>query len=138
MVKDTKTHATAHLPIDDGTLRVLDAWQTEMKARAEACGAELQPDSFMFSHAGDSSRPIYPDWFTQQFRSIRRAVGLPKVRLHDMRHFMATALLDSGASVITVQGRARHTVASTTTDLYGHQVAESDRKAADTIADLLA
>jgi len=138
VVKDTKTHAVAYLPIDDRTIAVLADWRTEMQALAQTCGAELAPTAFIFSHAGDCSRPIYPTWFTEQFRAVRKAVDLPDVRLHDLRHFMATALLDSGASIITVQGRARHAMASTTTDLYGHQVAASDRQAADTIADLLA
>ena len=51
-----------------------------------------------------------------------------RVRLHDMRHFYASALIAEGASVLAVMARLGHKTAKETTDTYGHLFpAEEDR-----------
>jgi integrase len=56
------------------------------------------------------------------FRVARAAVdGLPAgFRYHDLRHYLASLLIASGADVKTVQARLRHASAKTTLDTYGH------------------
>ena len=65
----------------------------------------------------------------------RRKAGLgDHVRLHDMRHFLATRMKMSfaaGVDVRTVSGRLGHRRTSTTTDRYAAFVPASDRLAAD-------
>ena len=63
------------------------------------------------------------------------AVGLPNVRLHDLRHYVATRLLAAGVDVRTVAGRLGHRNAATTLNVYSHFVPEADRQAADVLAD---
>ena len=47
--------------------------------------------------------------------------GLPAgFRYHDLRHYLASLLIASGADVKTVQARLRHASATTTLDTYGH------------------
>jgi integrase len=47
--------------------------------------------------------------------------GLPDgFRYHDLRHYLASLLIASGADVKTVQARLRHASAMTTLDTYGH------------------
>ena len=47
--------------------------------------------------------------------------GLPGgFRYHDLRHYLASLLIASGADVKTVQARMRHASAQTTLDTYGH------------------
>ena len=41
-------------------------------------------------------------------------------RYHDLRHYLASLLIASGADVKTVQARLRHASAKTTLDTYGH------------------
>jgi integrase len=66
-----------------------------------------------------------------------RGVGLPGVRLHDLRHYVATRLLTAGIDVRTVAGRLGHRNAATTLNVYSHFVPEADRQAADVLAHLL-
>jgi len=109
-------------------------------ARAAACGVTLPPDSFVFAAEVDGSRPIRPETWTRRFTRLRTEVGLPTVRLHDLRHFVATTLLASGTDLATVAGRLGHgSGGKTTLAIYGHFLrgAPPDRAAADLLAGLV-
>jgi integrase len=50
-----------------------------------------------------------------------RDANLPaSMRLHDLRHFTASALIQNGQSVKTVQAVLGHSSATKTLDIYGH------------------
>ena len=56
--------------------------------------------------------------------------GLPAgFRYHDLRHYLASLLIASGADVKTVQARLRHASAKTTLDTYGHLWPDRDESA---------
>jgi integrase len=64
-----------------------------------------------------------PPWSIERaMRDVRRKVeGLPeKFCFHDLRHYLASLLITSGADIKTVQARMRHATARTTLDTYGH------------------
>ena len=67
----------------------------------------------------------------------RSAVGLDDVRLHDLRHFQATQLLDAGVPVPTVAARLGHADGTTTMRIYAHRTRRADQQAADVVARLL-
>ena len=53
--------------------------------------------------------------------------GLPDgFSYHDLRHYLASLLIASGADIKTVQARLRHASASTTLDIYGHLWPDAD------------
>ena len=45
---------------------------------------------------------------------------------HDLRHYLASLLIASGADIKTVQARLRHAAAATTLDTYGHLWPDAD------------
>jgi len=47
-------------------------------------------------------------------------------RFHDLRHYYASLLINSGLDVKVVQARLRHASAKTTLDTYGHLWPDSD------------
>jgi integrase len=64
-------------------------------------------------------------------RAVRAArgnvAGLPDgFRYHDLRHYLASLLIASGADVKVVQARLRHASAKTTLDTYGHLWPDAD------------
>ena len=72
------------------------------------------------------------------WRRLRERVGIDKsVRLHDLRHFTATRLLDAGVPVKTVSGRLGHARPATTLNIYAHFVPATDRLAADAMGRIL-
>ena len=93
-------------------------------------------DSFVFC-AHDTSGPWHPNWVTKQFIRYRRTADIGAFRLHDLRHFMATAMLARGVPVVTVSERLGHARASTTLNVYAHSIPGADRDAADVVARLL-
>ena len=65
------------------------------------------------------------------------AAGLPRIRLHDVRHSYATAALKAGISAKVISERLGHASAAFTLQTYGHVLPGMDRDAAATVADLI-
>ena len=60
-------------------------------------------------------------------RAARRAADLPEgFRSHDLRHYLASLLIASGADVGVVQARLRQASATTTLNTYAHLWPDSD------------
>jgi len=54
------------------------------------------------------------------WREHSAALGLPRLRLHDLRHTCATLLLESGAPIDAVKRYMGHSSIQVTSDIYGH------------------
>ena len=129
--KDTKTHQVRRLSLDATTAARLRDHRRSMTERATACGASVNADGFVFSHDPRAAEPWYPDSVSRQFRRLRTKSGLDGVRLHDLRHYVATQLITAGVDVRTVAGRLGHRNASTTLNVYAQFVPEADQAAAE-------
>jgi integrase len=78
---------------------------------------------FTNAHGG----PVQQFPFGQVWETARRKAGVPEwATPHDMRHFFASALIRSGASVKVIQARLGHSSAKTTLDVYGHLFADEE------------
>jgi integrase len=135
--KDTKSHAARRVSLDDLTVTQLADHAARMAARAEIAGTHLAPDSLVFSNTADGSRPWSPDSVSRSFKRLCSLEGLTGVRLHDLRHFVATELLSAGVDIRTVAGRLGHRNAATTLNVYAHFLQQADRSAADIIGDVI-
>jgi integrase len=124
--------------LDRETFHVLMVHHSCAEARARLAGVEVSSSAFVFSSRGNGAEPWLPNWLTKQFIAARRAADLPHFRLHDRRHFMATEMLAAGVPIATVSQRLSHARASTTLNVYAHSVPGGDRKAAETLAGILA
>ena len=133
-VKGTKTDRIYRVTLDAGTLDSLARHRTAMEERAELCGVELPTKAFVFSYSPDCSAPWRPDGVTSRWTKWRKKAGLEGVRLHDLRHFMATTMLTAGVPVSVVAGRLGHARPATTLNVYSHFVDAGDRIAADVLA----
>ncbi len=96
---------------------------------AAMCRVAVAGDAFVFSNAADASGPWFPDSVSRSFKRLREKERVPDVRLHDLRHFVATQLLSAGVDVRTVAGRLGHRNAATTLNVYAHFVEQTDRNA---------
>ena len=63
---------------------------------------------------------ITPNYLTRVFHSVISHSTLPKIRLHDLRHSVASNLLNAGFSVVQVQEWLGHSSAATTLNFYAH------------------
>ena len=77
--------------------------------------------------------PVSHSWLTQHFQDLLAAAGLPKMRLHDLRHGAATLLLGAGVHPRVAQQLLRHASSKTTTEIYSHVTAAQERQAAEVL-----
>ena len=133
----TKTHQARRLALDNATVAVLCSHFDRQNALALECGTSIPRTGFVFSHDVGCKVPWRPDSTSRAFRSLCREAGVSAVRLHDLRHYVATRLLVAGIDVRTVAGRLGHRNASTTLNVYAHFVPGSDRTAADALGEIL-
>lgn len=57
---------------------------------------------------------------------------------HDLRHYLASLLIASGADIKTVQARMRHATARTTLDIYGHLWPDADESTRSAVGAVIA
>lgn len=62
---------------------------------------------------------------------------LPVLSFHKLRHTSATLLVGGNTDIRTITARLGHTRTSMTMDIYAHGLKSSDRKASDTLENLL-
>jgi integrase len=124
-----KTGAKGHRVIGIGhdLIVALTAHRVAQAARMLAIGSPRPV--WVFTH--DGHNPWRTDYLTREFIRLRRRIGIDNIRLHDLRHFVATELLGSGVDIRTVSGRLGHARASTTLDKYAAFLPARDREAAD-------
>jgi integrase len=91
-------------------------------------GVRLSDDTFVVAK-GDGS-PYQPRSLTHAFDLFLRKHKLPRVRLHDLRHTHATAMLKAGVHGKIVQERLGHSTIAITLDIYSHVVEGMQEEAA--------
>lgn len=94
----------------------------------------------------ENGLPMFIDSPSKRFKTIIKMHNetcdneedkLPEIRLHDLRHTSATLLLGNGIDIETVSHRLGHKQCSVTLNVYGHWMEDNDRKASDTLEELL-
>jgi integrase len=136
--KDTKAHQGRRLMVDESTHELLHEFRVRSRARSMRAGMSLMDDAFLFSETADGSMPWRPDVCTNWFGRVRRELGLDHVRLHDIRHFVASALGNAGVPIATVSVRLGHRDKATTLNLYSHSFPAADAAAGAVMGGLLA
>jgi integrase len=131
-----KSRVARRIALDAETIEAVIGHLTWLEKRAMSCGTDLDPDPWVFSHDLRADTPPRPDAYTRAFVRLRDRLGL-HVRLHDLRHAHATAMLTAGVDVRTVAGRLGHASATTTLSIYAGWVPAADRAAADLAGGLL-
>ncbi len=132
VLRPTKNRRTYRVALDPVSTELLAVHRDRASTRSGGL-----TDGFVFSTDPDGRRPWQPNWVTKRFITYRHRAGLASFRLHDLRHFMATAMLAAGVPVPVVSERLCHTRASTTVNIYAHAMPGADRDAANLLTDIL-
>ena len=127
----TKTKRRHAVDVDDMVSALVDDHRRRCLAHA---GGEFGRDAFVFANDADGSVAWKPNWVTKTFLRYQRELGVRAFRLHDLRHFMATQMLDLGIPLTVVARRLDHRRVSTTLDFYSHVITGRDRFAAERLA----
>lgn len=133
----TKTGGQRTIHLDPHTLARLRTLHDRAFTDALACDVALPTTAFVFTDTVTGDRPWNPNTTAARFKRCCTKAGLPpSTRLHDLRHLMATHLIDQGVPIPVVSARLGHTQNSTTLDIYTGRVAASDAAAAEVMGHL--
>ena len=127
-------NARRAIDLDPTTIDVLTAWQAWQKTEQEVVG--IEPAGWVFTDA--SGNPIHPHSISQTFERISARAGVPKIRLHDIRHTHGTLLIKAGVPVKVVSERLGHGNPAFTIDTYQHVLPGMQGEAARVFEQLIA
>lgn len=129
-LKAPKTHQSRVIPLSDQVVAAILGQGAWLVDRAREADVVMVDDPFLWSPAPDCSTAPHPDWLTREFAAVRRLAGV-SARFHDLRHAMATLMLDLGVPLPTVSERLGHANTHTTASIYAHGVSVRGREAAE-------
>ena len=110
-------------------LQELQEWQDRQR---EICGGSwVESDRLFTNFDGSPMSTTAPYSYLQAFS---KKAGLRAVTIHSFRHFNASALIDAGVDVVTVQTALGHSTAATTLNIYSHAFSNAQTRAMEAIA----
>lgn len=122
------------IDLDERTVAILRSWRKRQLEELFATAATNER-GLVFTKVDGT--PLHPDFISQTFdRAVKRS-GLPRIRLHDLRHSYATISLSSGVHAKVVSERLGHSTVAFTLDVYSHSVPALQADAAQKIADII-
>lgn len=126
-----KTGRPRLVELDPATAQVVERHRAHIGATSRPSGTG---DLVFTDYEG---HPLHPDLFTQKFDRLVARSGLPRIRLHDLRHTHATLGLAAGVPVRVMSERLGHRSPEFTMRQYQHVLPGMQAAAAQQIADLV-
>jgi integrase len=107
-------------PKSDSSKRTLDLGP-QLTAALSAHKQDCPPSNLDLVFPTPRGLPVHTSDFNRDvFRPTAARALLPDLKLHDLRHTFASALIEEGQSIKYVQTVMGHSSATTTLDVYGH------------------
>jgi integrase len=115
------------IPLPAFAVARLRQHRADQTRRRLALGSEWH-DHDLVSEAGDG-QPLEPDSFSKAAARLAASIGLNGMRLHDVRHGVATVLAHSGLQAYETSELLGHSSPTFTAAVYQHADAESVERA---------
>jgi integrase len=123
------------IAIDSASIAALRAHRARQAKERLAAGSIWVDSGLVFTR--EDGAPIHPEHLVDMFARRASLAGLPKIRLHDLRHSYATAALAAGISPKVVSERLGHATVAMTLDTYSHVLPSIDEASAERVAGLI-
>lgn len=121
--------AKRKLRIPQVCLTALVRWRLLQAQHKQWAGLKWTEEDFVFT--GAAGKPLHPDEISRELPAILTAAGLPKMRLHDLRHGCASLLLAQGVHARAIMEQMGHSSFQITMDLYSHVLPALRNEVAD-------
>lgn len=118
--------------IDADTVAALKAWRQRQREERLMMGAGWRATGLVFTTP--TGEGVHPRAVSRWFLDHVAAAGLPRIRLHDVRHSYADGAHELGVPLRQLSQRLGHADTSVTLRVYTHFRAERDAAAADMVA----
>jgi integrase len=132
---EPKAHSRRVIPVDAPVVAALRAHHRGQLEERLAAGPAWADTEYIFVR--EDGRPYHPDRFRIMLEKLTRAAGLPPIRLHDLRHTMATVALEAAIHPKIIQERLGHASISMTLDTYSHVMPGLQREASERLSAML-
>lgn len=154
ILKSTKTEKSSRTVAMPQTLKeLLKEYKVKQSEMRLVLGSYFKDENFVFCQDNgsmlDLSTPYHAfkkflarynakiEADTNLSDEEKAAALLPDISFHGLRHTSATLLIFGHVDVRTVAARLGHAQTSTTLNIYAHALRENDKRAADTLSDIL-
>lgn len=122
-----KTGQPRAICLSPETIGVLKEYRTE-QLRTKIRHADIWQDTgFLFTK--DDGTPMHPDSITDWLNKFSEENDLPHIHPHAFRHTAASMMIANGVDLVNAAAELGHATASTTLNIYAHQVARARAEA---------
>ncbi|PFZ33314.1 tyrosine-type recombinase/integrase [Bacillus wiedmannii] len=131
--KNDSSIRSIHIPsiLVDELLSHRDRIESEKKQ------LEAEYNNFDLVVCTQQGKPIIPRNFRHFFKETTKRVGLPQIRVHDLRHTHATMLIEQNVNVKLISSRLGHVSIKTTLDIYSHVLPSMDKSIPDELEKII-
>jgi integrase len=133
---DSKTDAGARtIALDSDTVQALRRHRLQQDKDRETWGSAWVETGRVFTR--ENGELLHPANVTRRFIELCEEIGLPPIRLHDLRHGAATLAHAAGADLKAIQEMLGHSSITITADTYTSPLPEADLAIAEAAARLV-
>lgn len=123
------------IPLSEDVLHVLAEHRLSQDRQRNFLAEAWQDYGLVFT--SEVGTPIDPDNLKRARYRLADVAGVPRVRLHDLRHLYASLMIKRGFSASELAERLGHARSSFTLDVYTHLFEEQKEAAAVSLMELL-
>ncbi|MFF2523858.1 site-specific integrase [Streptomyces liangshanensis] len=133
---DLKTDAGARtIALDSDTVRALRRHRARQEKDRDKWGSAWVETGRVFTR--ENGELLHPANVRRRFIELYEEIGLPPIRLHDLRHGAATLAHAAGAGLKDIQEMLGHSSITITSDTYTSLLPEADLAIAEAAARLV-
>ncbi|SHH08965.1 tyrosine-type recombinase/integrase [Desulfosporosinus lacus] len=123
------------IPLLPKVIKEIKRFQSLKRQEKILLGPDYIDSGLLFTTAYGT--PIEPRNLNRKHAAITKTAGIKLLRVHDLRHTVATLLLDDGENPVNVSDLLGHAKTSTTLDIYGHSTPEGKIRAVSRFSNLI-
>lgn len=118
--------------------RVVDSLQRQAaRQHVQRLAADTPRDHYGLVFCRNNGQPLRPEYVLHRFHKLTDEAGVPRIRVHDLRHLAATLMIASNAPLGIVSKTMRHSTLSATVNIYGHLARHTAHQAENAMAHTL-
>lgn len=123
------------VPVEPQVIAALREHRAKQNERRLALGAVWEDHDLIFAAA--NGKPVNPDNLRRDYDHLVALAGVPRIRIHDVRHTHVTLGFAAGANIKAMSRRIGHAQTSLTMDIYAHVLPEQHREVSTKIGAVL-
>lgn len=108
------------IDLDDNTIKLTKEWQ-----ELQALFLVKDDINFLFT---DNYYPMTKTYFSKFIDKYAKIAGVPRIKVHGLRHSHASYLISLGVDILTVSKRLGHASTVETLKTYGHLYPNANEK----------